>query len=432
VKEVEKAFTISSSRLRRMVVDFHAEMRRGLAGESGSLKMLPAFVDCATGQEQGHFIGLDLGGTHFRVLLVALAGNGRSVVEQSSKFAIPKSVMEGEGTELFDFIARSILAFLTDHAVADRQMFLGFTFSFPVDQKTINSGWLVTWTKGFSASGVVGKDIVRMLADALHRHTVENLTISALVNDTVGTLLAKSYELKDCDAGVIFGTGTNACYRESTAAITKLSGQEKSNKNMIVNIEWGNFDLLPVNCYDSILDKESNNPGKQMMEKMISGMYLGPLVHTVLVEVIRKTSFFSKSFAACVGAELLTSDISDFESDVSPEHERIHSYLDSIGVKGSSIEERHIILQICRHISSRAARIAAAAISAVVTWMDPGLERHHSIAVDGTLYAKHPYFKQTIITTLQELHGGAGSNFSLTQSCDGSGIGAAIAAAVAE
>lgn len=386
MKEVEKAFAISSSRLQQMVIDFHAEIRRGLAGESGSLKMLPAFVDCATGQEQGHFTGLDLGGTHFRVLLVALAGNGRSVVEQSSKFAIPKSVMEGEGAELFDFIARSILAFLGDHAVADRQMFLGFTFSFPVDQKTINSGRLVTWTKGFSASGVVGKDIVRMLADALRRYTVENIIISALVNDTVGTLLAKSYELKDCDVGVIFGTGTNACYRESTAAITKLPRQEKSNKNMIVNIEWGNFNLLPVNRYDDILDRESNNPGKQMMEKMISGMYLGPLVHTVLVELIQKTSIFSKNFVACVEAELLTSDISDFESDVSPEHEIIHSYLDSIEVKGSSIAERQIILQVCRQVTTRAARIAAAAVS----------------------------------------------KFSLTQSCDGSGTGAAIAAAVVQ
>ena len=54
IKEVATAFTISSSELQQMVVDFHAEMRRGLRGESGSLKMLPAFVDCSTGQEQGH------------------------------------------------------------------------------------------------------------------------------------------------------------------------------------------------------------------------------------------------------------------------------------------------------------------------------------------------------------------------------------------
>ena len=378
------------------------------------------------------FIGLDLGGTNFRVLLVSLAGNGRAVVEQSSKIVIPKSVMEGEGTELFDSIARSILAFLTDHAVAARQMSLGFTFSFPIDQKTITSGLLVSWTKGFSVSGVVGKDVVQMLADALHRHKVENITITALVNDTVATLLARSYDLEDCDVGAIFGTGTNACYRESAAAITKLSGQETSNKNMIVNSEWGNFDLLPVNYYDSVLDKDSNNPGKQTMEKMISGMYLGKLVHTVLVEMIQKTAIFSKSFAACVEAELLTSNISNFESDVSSEHETIQTYLDSIGVKDSSIEERRTILQVCRHVSKRAARISGAAISAVVTWMDPGLERHHSIAVDGTLYAKHPNFRQTIITSLYELHGDAGSKFTLTESRDGSGIGAAIAAAVAE
>lgn len=31
---------------------------------------------------------------------------------------------------------------------------LGFTFSFPVNQTAINAGTLITWTKGFSASGV--------------------------------------------------------------------------------------------------------------------------------------------------------------------------------------------------------------------------------------------------------------------------------------
>lgn len=42
----------------------------------------------------------------------------------------------------------------------------------------------------------------------------------ALINDTVGTLVAASYESHgQCDIGVIIGTGTNASYLETTKNI---------------------------------------------------------------------------------------------------------------------------------------------------------------------------------------------------------------------
>jgi hexokinase len=50
---------------------------------------------------------------------------------------------------------------------------------------------------------------------------------------------------------------------------------------MIVNIEWGAYDnekvVLPVTKYDIALDRATENPGKQIFEKMISGMYLGEI-----------------------------------------------------------------------------------------------------------------------------------------------------------
>ena len=46
MKDVEKSFALSFSDLHQMVLNFHAEMRRGLSGEPSSLMMLPAFIDC--------------------------------------------------------------------------------------------------------------------------------------------------------------------------------------------------------------------------------------------------------------------------------------------------------------------------------------------------------------------------------------------------
>lgn len=46
---------------------------------------------------------------------------------------------------------------------------LGFTFSFPCKQEGLNKARLVTWTKGFTCSGVEGEDIVELLHQAVLR-----------------------------------------------------------------------------------------------------------------------------------------------------------------------------------------------------------------------------------------------------------------------
>ena len=45
------------------------------------------------------------------------------------------------------------------------------------------------WTKGFSTTGVEGEDVVLLLQRALELRNV-HVTVAALANDTVGTLMA--------------------------------------------------------------------------------------------------------------------------------------------------------------------------------------------------------------------------------------------------
>ena len=57
-------------------------------------------------------------------------------------------------------------------------------------------------------------------------------------------------------------------------------------QQMIVNTEWGAFgdngelDYI-VTKWDRAVDEASLNPGKQIFEKMISGMYMGEVVRQV-------------------------------------------------------------------------------------------------------------------------------------------------------
>lgn len=84
------------------------------------------------------------------------------------------------------------------------------------------------------------------------------ILIAALVNDTVGTLLAHSYTHPNTFVGAIFGTGTNGAYVEDACNIHSVSSDAKE---MLVNIEWGNFDkdkeFLPLTIHDNKLDRES-------------------------------------------------------------------------------------------------------------------------------------------------------------------------------
>ncbi|WVZ14298.1 hypothetical protein V8G54_011864 [Vigna mungo] len=67
--------------------------------------------------------------------------------------SIPQDLMSATSEELFDFIASGLAKFVSKEDGRKRE--IGFTFSFPVKQTSIDSGILIKWTKGFAVSGTV-------------------------------------------------------------------------------------------------------------------------------------------------------------------------------------------------------------------------------------------------------------------------------------
>lgn len=171
--------------------------------------------------------------------------------------------MNGSAEQLFNFIAESVGSFIAENNPQQSHVSLGFTFSFPVNQLSINSGTLIRWTKGFTTQGVEGKDVVKLLEDAFQRKNIGakvsysafvllTVQIVALANDTVGTMMASSYSNSDCEMGVILGTGTNACYIEKLSHMAKFHkehGSSFTEESMIINMEWGgiNHSLFLLN-----------------------------------------------------------------------------------------------------------------------------------------------------------------------------------------
>lgn len=448
IEEVERTLSTPTALLRSIADALVAEMERGLRGDiHAQLKMLISYVDnLPSGDEHGLFYALDLGGTNFRVLRVQLGGKEKRVVKQQyEEVSIPPHLMVGTSMELFDFIAAALAQFVDTegdefHLPEGRQRELGFTFSFPVNQLSISSGTLIKWTKGFSVNGTVGEDVVSELSKAMERQGLD-MKVSALVNDTVGTLAGGRYMDNDVVAAVILGTGTNAAYVEHANAIPKWTGLLPKSGNMVINTEWGAFksDKLPLSEFDKAMDFESLNPGEQIFEKLISGLYLGEIVRRILLKLAHDAALFGDVVPPKLEQPfvLRTPDMSAMHHDSSHDLKVLGSKLkDIVGVADTSLEVRYITRHICDIVAERGARLAAAGIYGILKKLGrdkaptDGTMPRTVIALDGGLYEHYKKFSSCLEATLADLLGEeASSSLVAKLANDGSGIGAALLAA---
>ncbi|KAG8224324.1 hypothetical protein J437_LFUL004280 [Ladona fulva] len=387
--------------------------------------------------ERGKFLALDLGGTNFRVLLIHL---GEHCFDMKSKiYAIPQNIMLGTGEALFDHIAECMANFMEEQDVFYETLPLGFTFSFPCIQEGLTKATLETWTKGFKCSDVEGHDIVQLLKDAINRRGVscyiflgDMVYLMAVLNDTTGTLMSCAYKKHNCRVGVIVGTGANACYVEKIENAENYNG-EPGPQRMVINTEWGAFgdngvlDMIRTE-YDHEIDQYSLNPGRQVFEKMISGMYMGELVRLVLVRLVQENLLLGG-----IGSDILftrgqffTKYVSEIESEKRDEHTNCRLVLEEMGLGHANDRDCAIVRYVCESISRRAAYLTSAGVSCLLDRMN---DSDVTVAVDGSVYRFHPHFHDLMMQKIGDLS--PKIKFELMLSEDGSGRGAALVAAVA-
>ncbi|VDP38291.1 unnamed protein product [Heligmosomoides polygyrus] len=375
--------------------------------------------------------------------------------------------------QLFDHIAECMARFMEEQGVSNAQKLpLGFTFSFPCKQEGL-TWWvlplkgklsgpdphgacallrlrggqhgidegkkllarlrymrrmpkegtkprrvssrakLINWTKGFNASNVEGTDVVTLLREACGRRKDIDIDVVAVLNDTVGTLMACAFKENSCQVGVIVGTGTNACYMEKLSRIGKLEGELEGDNlpdEMIINTEWGAFgddgaiDSI-LTDFDKQVDELSINPGKQLFEKMISGMYMGELVRVVLAALSKDGLLFGGQFEAISRRGYFpTKFVSEIESDLLDEEDKTFQktmqILEDIGVESVSSADCANVAYVCNLISTRAAHLTAAAIATLLNRMQLP---YVTVGVDGSVYRFHPSFPQLLDEKIDQL-----------------------------
>ncbi|VDM46907.1 unnamed protein product [Toxocara canis] len=441
VHEICKCMILSEKDLKKVMEEMRSSIEKGLgdqAGVTSSLKMLPSFVRAVpNGTERGDFLALDLGGTNFRVLLIKL--NGREAEMSGKIYRIPENIMKGTGVALFDHIAACLANFMEENGLKGaRKLPLGFTFSFACAQEGLAVARLINWSKGFSASGVVGQDIVQLLREACERRNDIDVDVVAVLNDTVGTLLACAFKENTCEIGVILGTGTNACYMEQLSKCPKLKKysfeKDRYPKEMIINMEWGAFgddgglDFIRTS-YDAHVDERTINPGKHLFEKMISGMYMGELVRLMLTHLARENLLFDGDYDAISQQNVFpTKYVSEIEGEQDSEipYQKTMQILEDIGIERVTVADCNIVAYVCSLVSTRAAHLCAAGIATLLSRMQ---KPYVTVGIDGSVYRFHPTFARILDQKIDKLLE-PNLEYQLMLSEDGSGRGAALVAAI--
>lgn len=406
---IEDSFILTKDDRRRIRRNFRDALLDGMHGRPSTLKCLPSFLPPPSGREEGQWLALDFGGTNLRVMLVRLAG-GKAEIVRMKKVSLRRAGVydyTDENTtaeELFDCIAQLILTI----APEEGEISLGHTFSFPARQISVDQARLLAWTKEFAVQNVAGKEVNGLLYDALVRCTAGHIKPVAIVNDTVATLIAAAYETENVTIGSICGTGHNT-------AVVLPDG-------MVYNLESGNFDGLPVTEYDWELDLASLAPNTQRLEKMSAGRYLGEIVMRAGVErlpVLGKGDAFT-------GEEL--------GMILSDSGELCRTKLLMRRKFGADIvqADRAFLRRLTRAVVARSAQMAASTYLGILDVIDPEHKRDHTIAVDGSLYSKMPTYAREMARALAEGLDGERGQAKLILAGDASGIGAAVAAALAE
>jgi hexokinase len=370
---------------------FLDQMQRGLSGQESCLDMISTYVQAANEVPTNKkVIVADAGGTHFRVGTVYFDDHKKAVIENLQKFPMPGIERALGKVEFFETMGDYF------RHVASSSKQVGFCFSYPVQMLPNKDGRVIRFAKEIKAPEVIDQLVGENLIATMSSMDMQAPEKVILLNDTVATLLAGvNYQnrLFDSYIGFILGTGTNSAYIECNANITKLSGLDPA-QTQIINMESGAMKLAKRGQLDVDFDATTANPGVHSFEKMISGAYLGPLGLFTLKRAC-EAGLFSTAVAGAIGA------IDDLDTRVANDflHYPFRDNPLAAACSRGTDEDVTTAYWILNRLVERAAKFAAINVSAAAIKSGKGTNPIRPICVlaEGTTF----YQMKTLRTRIQ-------------------------------
>ncbi|CAO3622571.1 unnamed protein product [Cunninghamella blakesleeana] len=469
--QLSKEFEITTELLRTIIKQLNVELEKGLDHEGATVPMIPSFITKRpSGKEIGEYLTIALESNILKICDIQLK-EGDFRIQHQQKYMISEELKTSDIHLLFDYMADCLEQFMMEYDLHhhnnnssnnNNSIHLGFSFSFPILQTDIHRGTLMYWTKGYQCTSFMNQDVVLLLQQACQCRNI-NVKITALVNDTISTLMGFTYLHPQTDLCIILGTGINACYFEKLEKIKKWDQKKENEKDkksfteMAINTEWGAFDnekrVLPLTIYDNKLDRESTNPKQQIYEKLISSYYLGEIVRNVMMQSIDRLYLFKGHSSRLLNQPMgftskhLMMALNDTTDDLSIIQKRILHHHFHLPISSITWMDCHMVKYICELVVKRAAQLAAAGIGALLSHTNALFYTNHlshpssftsssssssnviHIAMDGFLFESVPNFEKIMLSTLKEIFGTSIQErikFVLAKDC--SSLGASVAA----
>lgn len=460
MSDIEAELDMSGAALVAMGKHLTGEMNAALNGdESSSLPAILSLVGMPTGQEEGDYVTGDVGGTNARISQVRLADRTISILK-AKKFRIPDSVLRAPAAELFAFLAGKFLRFAAGISASLKtavRYLVGVTFSYPFELRgNLRNAVVTNLTKKLQSPDLVGKNIGELLQGGFDAAPpFLSMSLEAVINDGVATALAASYVRPETTSVAgIWGTGHNGISAVIVSKIKKLQAvferhpelRKKFADNDKMWIVWESAFYAVPEIYRTDVDREldaSYNPGKQIFEKMTSGLYLGEITRLYLNRLVSANELFGGHMQPVLlknsittaeayyvrGTDLkitwlgkllylifpplarflfyknilTTEDMSVISGDETEDLSVTEKTLRKLGVGGSTLEDRRKVKKIADLVARRAARMNAMEMLFLVLFGDENLNQKHDVAYDGTVFEHYPGVKQEMKAALREM-----------------------------
>ena len=157
---------------------------------------------------------------------------------------------------------------------------------------------------------------------------------------------------------------------------------------------------------------------------MVSGRYMGELFGMALAELLGEAG---KEYG------FTSIDMSAIMEDESEDCAAIRALVAKRTGRDIAAADASLVQDLVLRIVNRSARLVAASFVGILWQLEgEGIEQPQTIAVDGSVYEKMPHAKENLNKGLSELLGADAAKVETVLENGGSGLGAAIAAAVSQ
>ena len=325
-------------------------------------------------------IVIDAGGTNFRSCLIEKKSDGQLLISDFEKTVMPAIDRELSKKEFYYQIAKNI------ERLKNKSDTISFCFSYAM-QRAGDDAMILRFSKEVKAPEAVGTYVCYELKKALLAQRWFPSVKINILNDTAALLLSgctnpsKSW---GSHIAFILGTGLNSAYiADSQIVITECG--------MLTTPLQSDFDL--------IVDQNSSNPGKSILEKMCSGAYIGQIAYNMLLAACNE-GLLSKQIFLChpICAGITAADFDGFLND----DKQSSSALQEIAAYGNS-NDRLVLTELLNQLIERAAYICSKVIISAASHADKTDDYSPiCISCNGSTFWKTPHLKQLVENSLKD------------------------------